>query len=150
MVLDPRGRFHAELRGPGDAREGFDTPKCALTSLLSRSPDPARALWVTGYYGGALVPAADVLFAVGSDVLGPMGHDLVPVERARAAAFGRDHGAKQLLPLEQITRELAEGMLGICDTGRDGAVTPRARRSTRSRRRTTRGARHHRSSAARS
>lgn len=109
MVLDPRGRFYAELRGPGDAREGFDTPKCALTALRSLPDATGRTLWVTAYYAGALVPATEVLFAVGSDVVGPMGHDLVPVERARAVTFGRDHAAKELLPLEQITRELAEG-----------------------------------------
>ena len=108
MALDPKARFYAEIRGPGDRVDGFDTPKCALTVWLSGAASPDRSLWVTGYYGGKLMPATEVSFAVGSDVMGPMGHDLVPVERDRAAVFQRDHAAKEMRELSKIDKALAE------------------------------------------
>lgn len=109
MALDAKARFYAEIRGPGDRVEGFDTPKCALTVWLSSGATTDRSLWVTGYYSGKLMPATDVLFAQESDVLGPMGHDLVPAERDRATIFQRDHAAKEMLELSKISKSLAEG-----------------------------------------
>jgi nitrous oxide reductase accessory protein NosL len=41
---------------------------------------------------------SDLVFVAGSDVLGPMGADLVPVDRARASKFVSDHGGRALAP----------------------------------------------------
>jgi hypothetical protein len=72
--------------------------------------DPARAgqqpasLWVTEYYSAAPMPAAELFFAVGSDVLGPMGHELVPIHGEEGArTFQVDHHGKQVLPFAAIT-----------------------------------------------
>jgi nitrous oxide reductase accessory protein NosL len=35
-------------------------------------------------------------FVVGSDIVGPMGPDLVPVDAARAERFTKDHGGRAL------------------------------------------------------
>lgn len=59
--------------------------------------DIAR-LQVTEYYSAKLLPVEAVLFVVGSDVLGPMGQELVPVEGTeKARTFRRDHGGTKLL-----------------------------------------------------
>lgn len=108
MVLDPASRWRAELRGPGDAVLHFDTPKCALVTLRQGSPD-GREVWVVGYYGQAMLPASKVVFALGSDVLGPMGADFVPVEPEHASKFDNDHAAKRMLRLPEVTLALAEG-----------------------------------------
>ena len=46
---------------------------------------------------------------IGSDVLGPMGHELVPLaDAADAAEFVRDHRGKRVLRFGEVTRELTE------------------------------------------
>ena len=52
---------------------------------------------------------------IGSDVLGPMGHELVPFEtREDAQAFLQDHAAKRILHFDDVTLKL----LGDLDAGR--------------------------------
>ncbi len=46
---------------------------------------------------------------IGSDVLSPMGHDLVPLaSRADAAEFMQDHKGARLLRFDEVTREVIE------------------------------------------
>jgi nitrous oxide reductase accessory protein NosL len=55
-------------------------------------------VYVTEYYSTELVEAREVFFVTGSDVLGPMGQELVPVRGWEAAAtFRRDHGGQRVL-----------------------------------------------------
>ena len=70
----------------------FDGPKDMFRYVFavetfdsSRKPDQIQSLWATEYYPTTLMPAADLFFVVGSDVLGPMGHELVPVRGQEAA-----------------------------------------------------------------
>jgi nitrous oxide reductase accessory protein NosL len=56
------------------------------------------AVYVTEYYGTEAVDARQVFFVTDSDVLGPMGKELVPVRgREAAETFRRDHGGKRIL-----------------------------------------------------
>jgi len=69
----------------------FDTPKCAFRHDLAR----ARAGWVTEYYSQTRRDVDGVRFVVGSDVIGPMGADLVPVGgESQAERFVEDHGGR--------------------------------------------------------
>ncbi len=53
---------------------------------------------------------------IGSDVLGPMGHELVPLESQNDASdFLKEHKGKRILSFEQITPAIAAGL----DKGRD-------------------------------
>ena len=48
-------------------------------------------------------------YVIGSDVLGPMGHEFVPLaSRAEAEEFMRDHKGKRTLAFAEITAEWAE------------------------------------------
>lgn len=65
-----------------------------------------EAVLVTAYYDGGTLPAAEALFVVGSDVLGPMGAELVPLrDRAAAEEFRNDHGGR-IVAYPEVTREL--------------------------------------------
>ena len=47
---------------------------------------------VTSYYDGSRIDAASAVYVLGSDVLGPMGHELVPHgNEADAKEFMGDH-----------------------------------------------------------
>jgi nitrous oxide reductase accessory protein NosL len=72
----------------------FDLP----TYRKGASTADVTAVYVTEYYSTDLVDAREVFFVTDSDVLGPMGQELVPVRgREAAETFRRDHGGKRLL-----------------------------------------------------
>ena len=80
-----------------------DMPKYAP----DRSPDQIAAMGVTEYYGLSRVDARAALYSVGSDVLGPMGHELVPLANdADAADFTRDHKGRKLLAFDEVALPL--------------------------------------------
>ena len=77
----------------------FDTPKCLFAFLASEEGAGAREPAVTEYYSRTSRPADSVVYVDGSDVMGPMGRDLIPIEpRERAEGFVRDHGGTILDP----------------------------------------------------
>lgn len=64
-------------------------------------------LVVTEFYGLTKIDARKAFYVSGSDVLGPMGHELVPLEtRADAEEFIKDHKGKQIYTFEQVTPEI--------------------------------------------
>ncbi len=80
-----------------------------------RSRDQIAGMGVTEYYGLALVAAQDALYAIGSDVLGPMGHELVPLmTEADATDYMRDHRGERLVTFGDVTGEMLTGL----DAGR--------------------------------
>lgn len=89
----------------------FDGPKDMFRLLgdpQKHGHDPAvlADAWVTEYYGTRLILARDAVFVVGSDVVGPMGAELVPVRDAEAAAeFSADHGSTAILRFDDIGPE---------------------------------------------
>jgi len=104
MALDPASRWYAEVEARGQTL-GFDTPKCALKHLLVHPPGQ---LFVRSYYQQRRVEGAGVVFAAGSDILGPMGEDLIPVEPEHEQKFRAEHGAKHLYKLDQLTLSIVE------------------------------------------
>ncbi len=76
--------------------------------------DPAKAvrdIFVKDYYSLKWLPAEKAFFVVGSDVYGPMGHELIPFETREAAdSFSKDHHGKKILSFDEITPEIIEGL----------------------------------------
>ncbi|CUW41044.1 putative NosL family protein [Magnetospirillum sp. XM-1] len=66
---------------------------------------------VTDYYGVRTIDARGAFFVVGSDVLGPMGHELVPLaSRQDADEFMADHKGKRIVSFEQVGDEILKGL----------------------------------------
>ena len=64
---------------------------------------------VTGYYATDRLEAENALYVIGSDVLGPMGHELVPhADEADAKEFLTDHKGKRTLTFGEVTMALLE------------------------------------------
>lgn len=62
------------------------------------------AIYVTEYYTTQMMIAKDLYFVTGSDVLGPMGHELIPIKGLHEAEiFMRDHHGKKMLKFEDVT-----------------------------------------------
>lgn len=107
MVVDPSSRWYSEVELQGKT-QGFDTPKCAIKYLLSKAPN--GVLFVRSYYRQERVPGRTVLFVTGSDVLGPMGEDLIPVEADLEPKFRVEHKSKQSYRFEQLTLSFVESI----------------------------------------
>lgn len=61
-------------------------------------------IFVTDFYNLQRSDARKALFVVGSDVLGPMGHELVPLlNTADAQDFLTDHKGKKILKFEDVS-----------------------------------------------
>ncbi len=84
-----------------------------LVDLSRRAPGKRREdvtdVLVTEFYGLRRIDAAQAHFVIGSDVLGPMGHELVPLaSRDDAAEFLRDHKGRRILKAGEVTAEVLE------------------------------------------
>lgn len=89
----------------------FDVPRYARGH---RAEDIAR-VGVTEYYGLTRIDARRAWYVIGSDVLGPMGHELIPLaSKADAEEFMRDHHGLRMLGFDEVKKELP----GRLDLGR--------------------------------
>lgn len=76
-----------------------------------RKRDDITGMGVTDYYATQRIDARHALFVSGSDVLSPMGHDLLPhPDNFDAKEFIKDHKGKQLLTFEQVTQAIVLGL----------------------------------------
>ncbi len=65
------------------------------------------AIWVTDFYNLQRIDARIAWYVTGSDVLGPMGHEFVPLAtKEDAADFLKEHKGKRILSFEQVTKDL--------------------------------------------
>ena len=114
MLVAPSPNWLTVIVFKDGARVFFDGPKDMFRYYfdISRYRKNATvkdiaAIHVTDYYTTALVEAKDALFVVGSDVRGPMGHELVPVKgKNEAESFRKDHHGQKVLDFDEITRDI--------------------------------------------
>ena len=76
-----------------------------------RSAADVGAVYVTDYYTVRFIDAAAAFFVAGSDVYGPMGHELIGFASAeQAQEFLRDHRGRQILRFEDVSPELLHSL----------------------------------------
>jgi len=76
-----------------------------------RRPADLRALTVTEFYDLKPIDAKTALYVAGSDVLGPMGNELIPLSsRDDAREFLQDHHGKRILTFPEITPKLVDSL----------------------------------------
>lgn len=95
----------------------FDGPKDMLVFYFAPeqfdgpSRETIKDIFVKDYYSLNWVPAKDAFYVVGSDIYGPMGHELIPFASKEAAdSFLKDHHGKEVLTFDKITPELVESL----------------------------------------
>jgi nitrous oxide reductase accessory protein NosL len=70
-----------------------------------------KNIYVKDYYSLNWLLAIDAFYVVGSDVYGPMGHELIPFASKEAAeSFSKDHHGKEILTFDEITPELINSL----------------------------------------
>ncbi|MBU1568379.1 MAG: nitrous oxide reductase accessory protein NosL [Proteobacteria bacterium] len=66
---------------------------------------------VKDYYSLAWTDGRKAIYVLGSDIAGPMGHELIPfLSRDGAENFQKDHGGSKVLGFTEITPELIESL----------------------------------------
>lgn len=89
----------------------FDLPRYAP----GRKAEQITAIGVTEYYGLTRIDARSAWYVIGSGVLGPMGHELVPFAALEdATEFLEDHGGTRMLRFDDVTSTLLRDL----DAGR--------------------------------
>ncbi len=70
-----------------------------------------KEIWVKDYYSQGWIDGQKSIYVTGSNVTGPMGHELIPFSSKEAAeAFFKDHHGKLILPFDQITLETVNSL----------------------------------------
>ncbi len=90
------------------------------TAYGGKDSDRNGRIWVKDYYSLKWLDGRQASYVTGSDVNGPMGHELIPFStRAGAESFLADHHGRQILTFAEITPELVEELRGV-DRMKDG------------------------------
>jgi nitrous oxide reductase accessory protein NosL len=114
MFVAKHPQWIAEIRFADGSRVVFDGAKDLFKFALrmddygpaTRRTDVA-SMTVLDYYSLEPVPAREAWFVVGSDVFGPMGHELVPFATERdAREFLADHRGRRVLRFADVTAAL--------------------------------------------
>jgi nitrous oxide reductase accessory protein NosL len=70
-----------------------------------------KEILVKDYYSLEWLSAQKAFFVIGSDIYGPMGHELIPFSSMEAAEnFMKDHHGKEILTFDRISEELIESL----------------------------------------
>jgi copper chaperone NosL len=73
--------------------------------------DQISAIGVTDYYRLQMIDARQAYFVIGSEVYGPMGHELVPhMTEEDAKEFMRDHHGTRIMRFDQVRQKLLENL----------------------------------------
>ena len=77
----------------------------------SKSLEDIDSIYVKDYYSLALIDGFKAFYVVGSDVFGPMGRELIPLEKeADARGFMKDHKGQSTLRFKEIKYETIKGL----------------------------------------
>ena len=89
---------HFSFDGAKDMMKYYFTHKEGISKILVRD-----------YYSQKAIDATKAYFVVGSDIYGPMGHELIPFEMLEEAkAFKKDHKGVKVLEFTKITADEVE------------------------------------------
>jgi copper chaperone NosL len=111
MTVAPTSRFRCGGSLNGRALL-FDAPRCLFRYRLTAEGRALRDPWVIEHYGPTerRTDAQAVRYVPGSDVIGPMGPDLVPVAPESVARFRQDHGGREAVSFEQVDDALLRSL----------------------------------------
>lgn len=118
MLVAKYPAWKVQLRFSDGAGVSFDGAKDFFRFYFAQARfDPHHdrhsvvAVTVTDYYSQESTDAYTAHYVLGSDVRGPMGHELVPFRTAAAAReFAQDHHGRQVLRFEDVEAGILESL----------------------------------------
>ncbi len=89
------------------AKDLFKFLHALATYAPGRTREDVRTIAVTDFYDLEKIDARTAFYVIGSDVVGPMGHELVPLAtRADAEVFITEHFGARILRFDDITPDI--------------------------------------------
>ena len=117
MMVAKYNPWITQIHAAGEEAVMFDGVKDMMAyyfnpAAYSGGGDMSTAeIWVKDYYSLEYLDGRKAFYVVGSDVMGPMGEELVPFGSQGAAEnFLADHEGRQLLRFGEIEREMVMSM----------------------------------------
>lgn len=90
--------------GAKDLLKGYGNP---AKYGLPKDRTTIKTIQVKDYYSLKMVDGRTAYYVIGSDVYGPMGHELVPFATEKdAKGFLNDHRGKKILRFDQLTPDI--------------------------------------------
>jgi nitrous oxide reductase accessory protein NosL len=102
------------IQGVGDTL-WFDGARCMFKILLDTTQQNInrKDIWVKEYYDQQYIDGMTAYYVIGSDILGPMGHELIPFKSEEAAAeFLADHKGERIVRFEDVDMMLVKTLAG--------------------------------------
>jgi copper chaperone NosL len=108
-------RWHTQIIFKDDVMTAFDGCKCMFNFLFAiekfdkiHSRNDVAVAWVKDFDSGKWLNAEDAYYVVGSDMMGPMGKELIPfADQAAAMKFNQEQGGT-MMKYAEITPEVLE------------------------------------------
>jgi copper chaperone NosL len=106
--------FLADIRFKDGSYVVFDGAKDMFKFYLnmkkyrpSHKPSDIDHIFVTDYYNLTFIDGSHAFYVMGSDIYGPMGRELIPLEtQIDAKEFMKDHNGTSILRFREITPEI--------------------------------------------
>ena len=115
MFVAKYPQWLAQVKMADGSSQSFDGVKDMMAYYFSpqqygAAPQVAvDEIYVKDYYSQKWIDGKKAFFVQGSDVYGPMGHELIPfADQAAAESFVKDHQGKTIYSFSQITPEIIE------------------------------------------
>lgn len=94
---------HFSFDGVKDMAKYLQTP----AKYGGKADFKPKEVMVTDYYTQLAIDGKSAFYVIGSDVLGPMGHELIPFEKkSDADTFLKDHKGTKIVKLDEITSSM--------------------------------------------
>ena len=93
----------------------FDGSRCMFKILLDSATTPQKIeqILVKDYYSLDYIDGKAAFYVIGSDVLGPMGKELIPFKDEKAAQeFLTDHQGEKIVRFEDVDIKLIMKLIG--------------------------------------
>ncbi len=117
MFVAKYPQWLAQINMSDGRAEFFDGVKDMLAYYFSpeqygaAAGDTVEEVFVKDYYSQHWIDGQKAFYAFGSDVYGPMGHELIPFSgQAAAENFQKDHHGKKIYSFAEITPDIIESL----------------------------------------
>lgn len=110
MFLHHYPTWVSRINYPNGETYNFDGMKC-MFKFYFNNKEGIKDILVQDYYTLKTINARDAYFVVGSDVYGPMGHELVPFkDKKSATTFSLEHKGKKVYSFDEVTEHMVRSL----------------------------------------
>jgi hypothetical protein len=109
MSISKYPLFRTAKRVGADFSDVSCSPRCLFFAKESQKLPSDGSYYFTEYYSKSLLAGDKLFFVQGSDVVGPMGAELIPLKDSLSAVeFMNDHKGKKILRFHQIDEKFLQ------------------------------------------